>query len=149
MKIIANNKRAYHDFFVSDSVEAGVELCGTEVKSLRLGGCSINEAYVQIKNGQMYLVNAFIKTYDKTTSFVLDERRTRKLLLHKDEILRLQKKSCEKGFTIIPTKIYFKKALVKIEIALAKGKKLYDKKEALKQKSIQKDIDRAKMEYSD
>ncbi len=142
MKIIANNKKAFHDFFVSELVECGICLKGSEVKALRSGGCSLNDSFVQIKNGEAFLVNAYIKPYDKSSSFVPESKRTRKLLLHRVEILKLEKKSSEKGFTIIPTKIYFKNGLVKIEIGLAKGKKTYDKRESLKKATIQKEIER-------
>ena len=142
MKIISNNKKAFHDFFVSDLVEAGISLQGSEVKSLRQGGCSLNDSFVQIIDGEVYLKNAYIKPYDKTSSFAPDTKRTRKLLLHKDQILSLSKKSSEKGYTIIPTKIYFSKGKVKLEIGLGKGKKLYDKRQSLKESDIKKEISR-------
>ena len=143
MKVISNNKKAFHNFFVSDLVEAGISLEGCEVKSLRLGGCNLDDAFIVIKNGEAILKNCYIKTYDKTSSFIPDTRRNRKLLLHKVEILKLEKKSKEKGFSIIPTKIYFKDNLVKVEIGLAKGKKLYDKRASLKDKAVKREIDRA------
>ena len=147
MKIIANNKKAFHDFFISDLFEAGIVLEGSEVKSIRGGGVNINDSFVTIANGEIFLKNAYIKQYDKTANFVPDSRKTRKLLLHKEEISKLERKVKEKGFSIIPTKVYFKDGKVKVEIGVAKGKKLYDKRETLKEKSIQKDVDRATQSF--
>ena len=143
MKIITNNKKAYHDFFISDPVEAGIALEGSEVKSIRLGGININDAFVVIKNGEAWLKNCYIKTYEKTSSFLPDTRKNRKLLLHRAEIDKLERKSQEKGFSIIPLKVYFSGGNVKIEIGLAKGKKLYDKRASLKDKAVKREIDRA------
>ncbi len=143
MKVISNNKKAFFDYFVSDLVEAGIVLEGCEVKSVRAGGVSLTDSFVQIKNGEMFLKNAYIKPYEKTTSFKPDERRTRKLLLSKSEIQKFERLTKEKGFTIIATKIYFNKSgRVKVEIGLAKGKKLYDKRTAMKEKSIKREIER-------
>lgn len=142
MKVISNNRKAFYDYFVSDLVEAGIVLEGCEVKSVRSGGVSLLDSFVIIKNGEMFLKNAYIKTYDKTTSFKPDERRTRKLLLNKSEIQKFQRMVKEKGFSIIATKIYIKSGRVKVEIGLAKGKKLYDKRATLKEKSIQRDVER-------
>lgn len=147
MKIITNNKKAFHDFFVSDTVEAGLALEGSEVKSVRAGGININDAFVVVKNGEAWLKNCYIKTYEKTSSFIPDTRRNRKLLLHKAEILKLEKKSQEKGYSIIPIKCYFSKGLVKLEIGLAKGKKLYDKRDSLKDKAVKREIERAIKSY--
>ena len=143
MKIITNNKKAYHDFFISDPVEAGIALEGTEVKSIRLGGININDAFVVIKGGEAWLKNCYIKTYEKTSSFLPDTRKNRKLLLHRAEIDKLERKSQEKGFSIIPLKVYFSGGNVKVEIGLAKGKKLYDKRASLKDKAVKREIDRA------
>lgn len=143
MKIISNNKKAYHDFFVSDLVEAGIALEGSEVKSIREGGININDAFVVVKNGEAILKNCYIKTYDQTSSFAPDTRRNRKLLLHKAEILKLERKTIEKGFSVIPTKVYLNNGLVKIEVGLAKGKKLYDKRDSLKDKAVKREIERA------
>lgn len=143
MKVIANNKKAFHNYFISDLFEAGIALVGSEVKSVRAGGVSLNESFVIIKEGEVYLKNAYIKPYENAKNFLPEDRRSRKLLLHKQEILKLGKKIKEKGFALIPTKIYLKNGKVKVEIGLAKGKKLYDKRETLKEKSIKKDIDRA------
>lgn len=143
MKVISNNKKAFYNFFVSDLVEAGIVLEGCEVKSVRAGGASLTDSFVVVKNGEMFLKNAYIKPYEKTSSFKPDERRTRKLLLNKGEIQKFERMVKEKGFSIVPTKIYFNSAnKVKVEIGLAKGKKLYDKRQTLKEKSVKRDIER-------
>ena len=143
MKVISNNRKAFFDYFVSDLVEAGIVLEGCEVKSVRDGGVSLLDTFVVIKNGEMFLKNAYIKTYEKTSSYKPDERRTRKLLLNKSEILKFERMVKEKGFTIIATKIYFNKSgKVKVEIGLAKGKKLHDKRATLKEKAIKRDLER-------
>ncbi len=143
MEIIANNKKAFHDFFISDCVEAGIALQGAEVKSIRKGGVSILDSFVVVKNGEMFLKNAYIKPYEKANVFKVDERRTRKLLLHKNEILKFERQVKEKGFSIMPTKLYINKdGKVKVEIGLAKGKKLYDKRQTLKDKAVKRDIER-------
>lgn len=143
MKVISNNKRAFYDYFVSDLVEAGIVLEGSEVKSVRAGGASLSESFVVIKNGEIFLKNAYIKPYEQTSSFKPDERRSRKLLLSKSEISKFARAVKEKGFTLIATKIYFNKSgKVKVEIGLAKGKKLYDKRQTLKEKSVKREIER-------
>lgn len=143
MEIIANNKKAFHNFFISNCVEAGISLEGCEVKSVRLGGVSILDSYVTIKNGEMFLKNAYIKPYEKANVFKAKERRTRKLLLHRNEILKFEREVKEKGYTIVPTKLYINDdGLVKVEIGLAKGKKLYDKRQTLKDKQVKRDIER-------
>lgn len=143
MRVIANNKKASFDYFLSNQTEAGIALVGAEVKSVRGGGASLADSFVQIKNGEMFLKNAYIKPYEKATVFKTDERRTRKLLLHKAEIMKFEKAVKEKGFSIVPTKLYLNnKGVVKVEIALAKGKKLYDKRQALKEESVKRDIAR-------
>ena len=142
MKTIAVNKKALHNYFISDNFEAGIVLEGSEVKSVREGGISINEAFIQIKNGEAFLKNAYIKQYDKTSSFAPNERRTRKLLLNKSEILKLFKKSEVSGCTLVPLKVYIKNGLVKVEGGVGKGKKLYDKREDLKKKSADMEIRR-------
>jgi SsrA-binding protein len=141
MKILNNNKKVFHNFFVSDFVEAGIALVGCEVKSVRSGGISLEESYVVIKNGEAILKNCYIKPYDKTRPESSDTRRSRKLLLHKVEISKLERMVREKGFSVMPTKVYIKDGKVKIEIALAKGKKLYDKRQVLREKAIKRDID--------
>ena len=129
MKVISNNKKAFFDFFVSDLVEAGIVLEGCEVKSVRGGGAILTDSFVVVKNGEMFLKNAYIKPYEKTSSFKPDERKTRKLLLKKSEIQKFERMVKEKGFSIVATKLYINdKGKVKVEIGLAKGKKLYDKR---------------------
>ncbi len=147
MKIITNNKKAYHEFFVSNTLEAGISLEGDEVKSVREGGVSLIDAFVTIKNGQALLRNCYIKPYEKSSNPNYDCRRTRTLLLHKAEIDKLERQTLEKGYSCIPLKVYITKGLVKVEIALAKGKKLYDKREVLKDKQIQRDLDRTLKGY--
>lgn len=141
MKVIANNKKAYFDFFISDNTEAGIELKGSEVKSIRAGGISLNESYVRVVGNEIFLINAFIKPFEKSSSFVPDSRRTRKLLLRKSEIAKLLQKVSEKGLTIVPLKVYLKGNLVKVEIGIGKGKKLFDKRETLKEKTAQREIE--------
>lgn len=138
--IISNNKKAYHEYFIEDTFEAGLVLVGGEVKSARQGGMSLNDSFVNIKNNEVFLKNAYIKPFEKTTAFVPDSKRDRKLLLNKREITKLIRGIKEKSYTIVPLKVYLKNNLVKVEIALAKGKKLYDKKETLKQKAVDKQI---------
>ena len=140
MRVITTNKKAYYNFFISDLVEAGVVLKGSEVKSVRENGMSLNESFVIIKNGEIFLKNAYIKTYEHDKISKLDERRTRKLLLHKAEIEKFSRKVQEKGFSLMATKAYFDKGRVKISIGLAKGKKLYDKRECKKQDTIKQEI---------
>lgn len=144
MRVITNNKNAFYNYHISDKYEAGVVLEGCEVKSVRNGGISINESFITIDSGELFLKNAFIKPYDKTTAYTPDAKRNRKLLLHKTEINKIVKQKNVKGMTIIPLKVYITdKGLVKIEIALAKGKKLYDKRETLKINTANREIDRA------
>ena len=147
MKTIAVNKKALHNYFISDNFEAGIVLEGSEVKSVREGGISINEAFIQIKDGEAFLKNAYIKQYDKTSSFAPNEKRTRKLLLNKSEILKLFKKSEVVGCTLVPLKIYIKNGLVKLEGGVGKGKKLYDKREDLKNKSAEMEIRRISKKF--
>lgn len=143
MEVIANNKKAFHNFFISNCIEAGISLKGCEVKSVRQGAVSIVDSYCQIKNGELFLKNAYIKQYEKATVFKTDERRVRKLLLHKSEIMKFEREVKEKGFSIVPTKVYIDdNGRVKIEIGLAKGKKLYDKRETLKEKQVKREIER-------
>ena len=128
MKIVATNRKAYHDYFILDTYEAGIVLKGSEVKSIRLGNINLKDSYVSVsKNNEVFVKNVYIKTYDKTTAFVLDERRDRKLLLNRPEINKIWNKVKEKGMTIVPLQVYFKGQNVKVEIALAKGKHTYDK----------------------
>ena len=128
IKLIANNKKAYHDYFIDDKWEAGIELFGTEVKSIRMGKCSIKEAFVKIDKGEVYVYGMHISPYEKGNIFNKDPLRVRKLLLHKYEIMKLNGKIAEKGYTLMPLQVYFKGSLVKVQIGLARGKKLYDKR---------------------
>ena len=142
VKLIANNKKAYHDFFILEKYEAGIELFGTEVKSIRMGKCSVKEAYVEIKDGEMLIVGMHIAPYEKGNIFNKDPLRVRRLLLHKSEIRKLGGRIREKGFTLMPLQVYLKGSLVKVEIGLAKGKKLYDKRESDAKRQADRDIDR-------
>ena len=141
-KLVSSNKKAYHEYFLSNFVEAGLVLKGTEIKSLRINGCSLKDSYITIKNGEAYILGMNIAPYDKGNIFNHESLRTRKLLLHKKEIQKLHAKVKEKGFTIVCTKVYLSKGKAKIEIALAKGKALYDKKETQKQKDIIRENER-------
>ena len=129
MKLVANNKKAYHDYFIEEKYEAGLVLHGTEVKSLRMGKCSIKEAFIRIENGEVYIYGMHISPYEKGNIFNKDPLRIRKLLLHKQQIRKLIGSSAEKGYTLVPLQVYFKDGRAKIEIGLARGKKLYDKRQ--------------------
>lgn len=142
IKLIANNKKAYHDYFIEDKYEAGIELFGTEIKSLRQGKCSVKESYVSIEHGEAYIYGMHIPPYEKGNIFNKDPMRTRKLLLHKEEIRKLIGKSSEQGYTIMPLQVYLKGSLCKVEIGLAKGKKLYDKRETIAQKDARREVER-------
>ena len=142
IKLVANNKKAYHDYFIDDKYEAGIELFGTEVKSIRMGKCSVKEAFVKIDKGQVYIYGMHISPYEKGNIFNKDPLRVRKLLLHKSEINKLLGKTKEKGIAIVPLKVYFKGSLVKVEIGLAKGKKLYDKRQDIARKDQQREAQR-------
>lgn len=141
-KLIANNKKARHDYLVEDSFEAGIVLHGTEVKSLRQGHCSIKESFVDIDNGEVFIHQMHISPYEKGNIFNKDPLRVRKLLLHKSEINKLIGKTKEKGMAIVPLKVYFKGSLVKVEIGLAKGKKLYDKRQDIAKKDQKLEAER-------
>ena len=141
-KMIANNKKAYHDYFILENYEAGIALHGTEVKSLRMGKCSIKEAFIRVENGEVYIYGMHISPYEKGNIFNKDPLRVRKLLLHKSEINKLLGKTKEKGIAIVPLKVYFKGSLVKVEIGLAKGKKLYDKRQDIARKDQQREAQR-------
>ena len=147
MKIITNNKKVYHNFFVSDLLEAGVELKGSEIKSVAQGKISLSDSYVVIKDGEAIMKNCYIAPAENILVSDSETKRSRKLLLHKDEILKLERKVMEKGFSIAPTKVYFSNGKVKIEIALVKGKKLYDKRQVLKDKAVRRDLDRVLKNY--
>ncbi|MFV0362330.1 MAG: SsrA-binding protein SmpB [Suipraeoptans sp.] len=141
-KLIANNKKAYHDYFILDTFEAGLSLHGTEVKSLRGGSCSIKEAFIRIDGGEVFVYGMHIPPYEKGNIFNRDPLRIRKLLLHKSEINKMIGKTKEKGIAIVPLKVYFKGPIVKIEIGLAKGKKLYDKRQDIAKKDQQREASR-------
>ena len=132
------NRKATHDYFVKSTYEAGIELKGTEIKSIRLGSANINDSYARVKNNEIYLTNMYIAKYDEGNRFNHDERRERKLLLHKNEIIKIAYEIETKRYTLVPLKLYFKKNKVKIELALAQGKKLYDKRESLKEKDMKR-----------
>ena len=141
-KMIANNKKAYHDFFILDTYEAGIALAGTEVKSLRMGKCSIKESFIRIENGEVFIYGMHISPYEKGNIFNKDPLRVRKLLLHKTEINKLLGKMKEKGMAIVPLRVYFSGSLVKVEIGLAKGKKLYDKRDEIAKKDMKREAER-------
>lgn len=143
MKIVSQNKKAYHDYFILDTYEVGIELRGTEIKSVRKGSTNLKDAFIRIKNDEAYIENMHIAPYEQGNRFNHEPLRTRKLLLHRKEIKKLQKEVKENGLTIIPTKLYFNTSKLKVEIALARGKKLYDKRQALKAKDAKRDVERA------
>ncbi len=142
IKLIANNKKARHDYFLEELFEAGVSLHGTEVKSLRMGRCSVKEAFVRIERGEVVIYGMHISPYEKGNIFNKDPLRPKKLLMHKREILKLQQKISEKGYTLVPVEVYFKGSLVKVQIALAKGKKLYDKRQDIAKKDQRREAER-------
>ena len=141
-KLIANNKKAFHDFFILDTYEAGISLAGTEVKSLRMGKCSIKESFIRIENGEVFIYGMHISPYEKGNIFNKDPLRPRKLLLHKAEINKLNGKIKEKGMAIVPLKVYFNGSLVKVEIGLARGKTLYDKRDDIAKKDMKREAER-------
>ena len=142
VKLIANNKKAFHDYFIEEKYEAGISLAGTEVKSLRQGKCSIKESFIRIEKGEVFIYGMHISPYEKGNIFNKDPLRVKKLLLHKYEINKMAGKIAEKGYTLVPLQVYFRGSLVKVEIGLAKGKKLYDKREATAIKDAKRNIDR-------
>ena len=141
-RLIANNKKAYHDYFIEETYEAGIALHGTEVKSLRMGKCSIKESFVRIENEEVYIYGMHISPYEKGNIFNRDPLRVKKLLLHKSEIRKMKGKIAEKGYTLVPLKVYFNRSLVKVEICLAKGKKLYDKRQDIAKKDQRREAER-------
>lgn len=142
IKLIANNKKAYHDYFIEDTYEAGIVLHGTEVKSLRMGKCSVKEAFVRPEKDEMYIYQMHISPYEKGNIFNKDPLRPRKLLLHKQEIRKMIGQATIKGYTFVPLKVYFKGSLVKVEIGLARGKKLYDKRNDIAKKDMRRETER-------
>lgn len=141
-KLIANNKKVYHDYFLDEKYEAGVTLAGTEVKSLRMGKCSIKEAFIRIENEEVIIYGMHISPYEKGNIFNKDPLRPKKLLMHKQEIRKLIGKIKEKGYTLVPVEVYFSGSLVKVEIALARGKKLYDKRQDIAKKDQKREAAR-------
>ncbi|MGI6093796.1 MAG: SsrA-binding protein SmpB [Lachnospiraceae bacterium] len=141
-RLIANNKKAYHDYFIEDTYEAGIALAGTEVKSLRMGKGSIKEAFIRIEQDEVYLYGMHVTPYEKGNIFNKDPLRVKKLLLHKYEIAKIKGKITEKGYTLVPLKVYFKGSLVKVEIGVAKGKKLYDKRQDIAKKDQRREAER-------
>lgn len=142
IKLIANNKKARHDYFIEDSFEAGIALCGTEVKSLRMGKCSIKESFIRVEKGEVFIYGMHIAPYEKGNIFNKDPLRVRKLLLHKYEINKLTGKLKEKGLTLVPLQVYFKNSLVKVEIGLARGKKLYDKRQDIAKRDQRREAEK-------
>ncbi len=141
-KLVAANKKAYHDYFVEEKYEAGLALHGTEVKSLRLGKCSVKEAFIRIENGEVFAYGMHISPYEMGNIFNKDPMRPKKLLLHKSEILKLNTKVKEKGYTLVPLEVYFKEGKAKLRFGLCKGKKLYDKREDMAKKDLRRETER-------
>ena len=142
VKLVANNKKAYHDYFIENKYEAGVALHGTEVKSIRMGKCSIKESFIRIENGEVWVYGMHVSPYEKGNIFNKDPLRPKKLLLHKEEIYKIEGKIKEKGFTLVPLQVYLKGSLVKVEIGGAKGKKLYDKRDDIAKKDMRREAER-------
>lgn len=141
-KLIANNKKAYHDYFIEENYEAGIALHGTEVKSMRQGKCSIKESFIRIENGEMFVYGMHVSPYEKGNIFNKDPLRVKKLLLHRQEINKLAGKVAEKGLTLVPLQVYFRNGKVKVEIGLARGKKLYDKRQDIAKKDQRREAEK-------
>ena len=141
-KLIANNKKAYHDYFIDENYEAGIALHGTEVKSMRMGKCSIKEAFIRIENGEVFVYGMHVSPYEKGNIFNKDPLRVKKLLMHKYEINKLAGKVAEKGYTLVPLQVYFRDGKVKVEVGLARGKKLYDKRQDIAKKDQRRELER-------
>ena len=148
IKIVATNKKAYHDYFIEDCIEAGIVLVGSEVKSIRLGQVNMKDTYCLIRGDEIELINLHISPYEKGSYFNVDSRRSRKLLLKKAEINKLRGKVEQKGYTLVPTKLYFKQGWVKVEIATAKGKELHDKRQSLQDKQQARQLERDLKNYN-
>ncbi len=148
MKIVATNKKAYHDYFVEDTYEAGIVLVGCEVKSIRQGALNLRDSFIMIKNGEAFVINMHVSPYKMGSYFNVDSKRTRKLLLNRGEINKLRGRVEQKGYTLIPLKVYFKDALVKVEVGLCKGKELHDKRAAIKEKENNRNLQRVLKEYN-
>lgn len=147
-RILVTNRKARHDFHILETYEAGIALVGTEVKSLREGKGNLQDSFARIENGELFLYNMHISPYEKGNIYNKDPRRTRKLLMHKREIYRLAGKVQEKGLTLIPLSLYLKNGIVKVELALAKGKTLYDKRESIKRKTVKREMERTLKDYN-
>jgi SsrA-binding protein len=148
IRIVATNKKAYHDYFVEDTYEAGIVLCGTEVKSVRLGAVNLRDSYAVVKGGEVFMLGAHISPYEKGSYYNQDPRRIRKLLLNRAEINKLRGKVELKGYTLVPLKLYFKDALVKVEIGLCRGKELHDKRASIKEKEQNRSLRRVMKEFN-
>ena len=142
VKLVSNNKKAYHDYFIEEKYEAGISLAGTEVKSLRMGKCSLKESFIRVENGELFIYGMHISPYEKGNIFNKDPLRVRKLLLHRHEINRIAGQMTQKGYTIVALQVYFKGSLVKVEIALARGKKLYDKRQDIAKKDMRREAEK-------
>jgi len=142
MKLVANNKKAYHDYFIDEKYEAGIELHGTEVKSIRMGKCSIKESFIRIEKGEVFIYGMHVSPYEKGNIFNKDPLRIKKLLLHKYEINKLAGKIAEKGYTLVPLQVYFKEGRAKVELGLARGKKLYDKRQDIAKKDQKREAEK-------
>lgn len=142
VKLVSNNKKAYHDYFIEEKYEAGISLAGTEVKSLRMGKCSLKESFIRVENGELFIYGMHISPYEKGNIFNKDPLRVRKLLLHRHEINRIAGQMTQKGYTIVPLQVYFKGSLVKVEIALTRGKKLYDKRQDIAKKDMRREAEK-------
>jgi SsrA-binding protein len=143
IKTVATNRKAYHDYHIGESIEAGIALTGTEIKSIRAGKVSLNDAYVRPENGELWLLNAHIARYEAGGPFSHEPTRARKLLLHRKEIASFSSQVAEKGLTLVPLRLYLKDSIAKVEVALAKGKRLYDKREAIARREVEREIGRA------
>lgn len=148
IKLLVQNKKAYHDYFIEDTYECGIELVGTEVKSIRGGAVNLKDSYAHLYNGEVYVRNMHVSPYEKGNIFNRDPLRERKLLLHKYEIRKLIGKTKETGYSLVPTKVYLKGSKIKVELALAKGKKLYDKRASIAERDAKRNIDRKMKEYN-
>ncbi len=142
VKALATNKKAYHDFFIEEVYEAGIALIGTEVKSVRMGSCNLKDSYARVRNGEVFVTGMHISPYEKGNIFNADPMRDRKLLLHKREIFKLRSASEKEGYSLVPLKLYLKDGKVKVELGVAKGKKLYDKRESIARKDTERDMER-------
>lgn len=141
-KLIANNKKARHDYFIEDTYEAGICLHGTEVKSLRMGKCSVKESFIRIEDGEVFIYNMHISPYEKGNIFNKDPLRVKKLMMHRHEINKIAGQLAQKGYTLVPLEVYFKGSLVKVQVGLARGKKLYDKRQDIAKKDQRREVER-------